>query len=178
MAEGIRSSVARRELTAASGEPADRPPGMRGFAEGAPGRTASTRGAIASFAWPEACRRRRTLRRGASDVRTWLGVLRVARDGADHASHYSRGGCDYVSGSCAPGHSLARAGYVPKSPSRLLERPNTVGWLSGVCRVELSSAEHLGSDCLPHARRGEVPRGGPHFRARQDITNWTPRACC
>src|SRR5260370_38559457 len=71
---------------------AGKPPGIRGSAEGASGRIASTRGATVWFAWPVACRRQRTDRRVTSGVRTWLGALRAARDGADHTSQYSRGG--------------------------------------------------------------------------------------
>jgi hypothetical protein len=69
-----------------------RPPGIRGSVEGVPGRSALTCGAIAWCAWPVACRKRRTLRCAASDVRSWIAALWAARDGAEHASQYSRNG--------------------------------------------------------------------------------------
>src|SRR5260370_31437560 len=56
---------------------ADGRPGTRGAAEDASGRIASTRGTIAWFAWPVACRRQRIHRHEASDVRSWIGALWV-----------------------------------------------------------------------------------------------------
>src|SRR5258706_471491 len=75
---------------------------------------ASTRGAIAWFAWPVACRRRRTHRRGASDVRSWIGALRAARDGTDHAAQYSRSSKAGVSEAIGPGGT--RRGRLERAP--------------------------------------------------------------
>jgi len=76
-------------LPAASGELAGRPPGIRGSALGAPDRTASTLDATDGSSSLAACRKQRTDRRVTSDVRTWLGALRTARDlGGHHRRHF------------------------------------------------------------------------------------------
>jgi len=115
---------AARVTSGDAGWLAARPPGIRGSVEGVPGRSASTRGAIAWCAWPVACRRRRTLRCAASDVRSWRGALGVARDGTGHDSQYSRSGE-------ADGSLMIRPEGQPSQTSQMIFRTTRFGLPAG-----------------------------------------------